>query len=162
MNLTNNLRHRSDARYSLRRRVQPPSQLMCMHLCPSSGRASAKGGSDVTECLFGPQRLLYVCVDSICDSVCVIGLRLDVLPVCVCSIYTLYACVWAVLIRVLCGESDKSAELRNLVKTSKLTVEVLPRPPYKDRTKTLEAVRRDVRWESKRERRRMWRQPWQL
>ena len=42
--LTTNSRPRSDARYSLRRRVQPPSRLMCVNLCPSSGRASSKGG----------------------------------------------------------------------------------------------------------------------
>ena len=47
--LTTNPRPRSDARYLLRRRVQPPSRLMCVNLCPSSGRASSKGGSDVTE-----------------------------------------------------------------------------------------------------------------
>jgi len=35
-----------DARYSLRRHVLPPSQLMCVNLCLSSGRASSKGGSD--------------------------------------------------------------------------------------------------------------------
>ena len=47
--LTTNLRPCSDARYSLRRHVQPPSRLMCVNLCPSSGRASSKGGGDVTE-----------------------------------------------------------------------------------------------------------------
>ena len=45
---TTNPRPRSDARYSLRRRVQPPPRL-CVNLCPSSGRASPKGRSDVTE-----------------------------------------------------------------------------------------------------------------
>ena len=41
--LTTNPRPHSDARYSLRRRVQPPSRLMCVNLCPSLGRASSKG-----------------------------------------------------------------------------------------------------------------------
>ena len=41
--LTSNPRPRPDARYSLRRRVQPPSRLMCVNLCPSSGQASLKG-----------------------------------------------------------------------------------------------------------------------
>ena len=41
-----------------------------------------------------------------------------------------------------------------LPERAKLTVEVLPRQPYNDRTKTLGTVGRDVRRESKRERRR--------
>ena len=55
---------------------------------------------------------------------------------------------------VLCGESGKSTESRDLVRTRKLTVEVQPRTPYNNRTKTLGTVGRDVRWESKREWRR--------
>ena len=44
---TTNPRPRSDARYLLRRRVQPPSRLMCVNLCPSSGRASPKAREGV-------------------------------------------------------------------------------------------------------------------
>ena len=44
--------------------------------------------------------MLYVCVDSVCDCVeCVIGLWLDVLPVCVFYLY---------VVRMRVGSSDMS------------------------------------------------------
>ena len=65
--LMTNPRPRSDARYSLRRHVQPPSWLMCVNVCPTSGRASSKRGSDVnrvSDYLY--HRDCFVCVDSVC------------------------------------------------------------------------------------------------
>ena len=92
-----------------------------------------------------------MCVDSVCDCVeCVIGLWLDVLPVCVFYLYVVRMRVGSSDMS-LGGESDKKC---GAAKPRKLTVEVLPRPPYNDRTKTLGAVGRDVRRESKQERRR--------
>ena len=58
---TTNQRLRSDAQYLLRRCVQPPSQLMCMNLCTSSGQASPKGGSDVTVIIWTTESALCVC-----------------------------------------------------------------------------------------------------
>ena len=78
-----------------------------------------------------------MCVDSICDCVeGVIGLWLDVLPVCVFYLYIVCMRVGSSDMS-LYGESDKKCRA---AKPRKITVEDPPRPPYNDRTKTLGAV----------------------
>ena len=76
----------------------------------------------VTEWLSGPRRLLYVCVDSICDCsyVWLICGWMYFLSVC-CSFYMLYACMWVVLRWVWYGKSGERAELRDWDITGNLT-----------------------------------------
>ena len=75
----------------------------------------------VTEWLSGPRRLLYVCVDSICDCSYVWLICGWMYFLSVCSFYTLYACVWVVLRWVWYGESGERAELRDWDITGNLT-----------------------------------------